>query len=586
MHEIAAGIVSGRDAEENDVSEHLVNDIELTDYAQELAFLSDLTEIMVTALDYTGPNVQNKDLDVGQQQKLVDVLKHHEKIMISSGNALPPPAYGMLYELLKGLFRAGLITFSNSPWASPIVIVLKKNVTAIMEYAIPLVDDLLTDMEAYLWFCSLDVTSGFWAIMMTQRARKISAFVCALGHFEWLRMPPSLKNAPMIYQRKIDNALWGFVQPKGGWLQFATAMHEAEEQTKDARTVATEDCNQLSEALPRARTKFEADRESSTVMDAVSLFVNSPTGDMFGNGESSRRSSGASGRTSWEADQSDWDDHVERLVFALNTSFDATRLEIPFYLIYGWDAQNTISAMLGPKPASVPERSAYEWRRMMQRDYSYAVAFAEDLRKKAKRHRSEIQTQKWRELSDRLKSGFTEGDSVWLYIPKVQTGLSRKLAHLWHGSFRIDEVHEDFRVKLKVEGTGYRVNPWVHISRLKPRALFPKRPIVEIDVEDDDDFDAALLPEDSWTPDAGNGEYEVEKILDLRWSKRTRTSKRSREYLVKWKGYDEPEWSSGTCEVPGNASWGQPSTSLIIQMLTLDVQMTELLDCNYDKILL
>jgi hypothetical protein len=34
----------------------------------------------------------------------------------------------------------------------------------------------------------------------------------------------------------------------------------------------------------------------------------------------------------------------------------------------------------------------------------------------------------------------------------------------------------------------------------------------------------------------------VEKILDVRWSKRTRTSRRLREYLVKWKGYDDPEW--------------------------------------------
>ncbi|OWY94938.1 hypothetical protein PHMEG_00035195 [Phytophthora megakarya] len=62
-------------------------------------------------------------------------------------------------------------------------------VTAIMEYSMPLVDDLLTELENYLWFCSLDAASGFWAIMMTMRARKISAFVCALGHFEWLRMP-------------------------------------------------------------------------------------------------------------------------------------------------------------------------------------------------------------------------------------------------------------------------------------------------------------------------------------------------------------------------------------------------------------
>jgi hypothetical protein len=30
-----------------------------------------------------------------------------------------------------------------------------------------------------------------------------------------------------------------------------------------------------------------------------------------------------------EADQTDWDDHAERLMFALNTSFDATRLDTP-----------------------------------------------------------------------------------------------------------------------------------------------------------------------------------------------------------------------------------------------------------------
>ncbi|GMF55399.1 unnamed protein product [Phytophthora fragariaefolia] len=37
------------------------------------------------------------------------------------------------------------------------------SVTAIMEYAMPLVDDLLTDMEKYLWYCSLDAASGFFA---------------------------------------------------------------------------------------------------------------------------------------------------------------------------------------------------------------------------------------------------------------------------------------------------------------------------------------------------------------------------------------------------------------------------------------
>ncbi|OWZ14400.1 LOW QUALITY PROTEIN: reverse transcriptase [Phytophthora megakarya] len=224
-----------------------------------------------------------------------------------------------------------------------------------------------------------------------------------------------------------------------------------------------------------------------------------------------------------QADQSDWDDHAERLMFALNTSFDATRLDTPFYLIHGWDPQSTLKAMLGPTPSSVPEKTAYEWRRKVQRDYSYAQACAEDLQNKARRHRSDLQTQNWNELSERLKSGFQKGDAVWLYIPKVQTGLSKK-------------------VKLKVDSTGYRVNPWVHISRLKPRALFHKRPIISVDEDEEDDFDAALLPEDSWEANIQKGEYEVEKILDLRWFKKTRTSKRRREYLTKWEGYNDPEW--------------------------------------------
>ncbi|OWZ10132.1 reverse transcriptase [Phytophthora megakarya] len=228
-----------------------------------------------------------------------------------------------------------------------------------------------------------------------------------------------------------------------------------------------------------------------------------------------------------EPDQTGWDDHAEKLMHAMHTSFDATRLDTPFYLLHGFDCRSTIAAMFGPKPTDVTERTAYEWRRKLQRDYSYTHACAEELQKKAKRIRSAVQTQKWKILSEHPKSGFEVGDSVWLYIPKVLPGLSRKSAHLWHGPFRIEQ------------GTGYRVEPWVHISRLKPRALFPKRPSLRIEVSEEDDFDAALLPEDSWGPDSVYQEYEVEVIVDLRWTKRTRNAKRIRAYLIKWKGYDE-----------------------------------------------
>ena len=53
----------------------------------------------------------------------------------------------------------------------------------------------------------------------------------------------------------------------------------------------------------------------------------------------------------------------------------------------------------------------------------------------------------------------------------------------------------------------------------------------------------ALLPQDSWSTIAG--EYEVEHILDVRWSKkRTRNGRSFKEYLVKWKNFtaDHNSW--------------------------------------------
>jgi hypothetical protein len=292
--------------------EHSATEIDLEDYAHELAFMPDMTDLKTTSLDYTGSNVVSEAHTPAEQARLVTMLQTHEDIMISSGNALPPPAYGVvcdidvedhlpikqrarrtplkhlkkLYELLKGFLKAGLIAFSNSPWASPIVIVLKKNgvdirlcidykmvnaITKLMEYAMPLVDDLLTELEHYLWFCSLDAASEFWAVMMTRRARGISAFVCALGHFEWLRMPFGLKNAPMIYQRLIDNALWGYVQPRGGWVTHAERVHLAESSTTTQREQSAERVTQLKHPPPNQSTKFEADHRAIAESDTMQI---------------------------------------------------------------------------------------------------------------------------------------------------------------------------------------------------------------------------------------------------------------------------------------------------------------------------
>ncbi|POM57508.1 LOW QUALITY PROTEIN: Reverse transcriptase [Phytophthora palmivora] len=122
-----------------------------------------------------------------------------------------------VYELLKKLLETGLIELSGSPWASPIMIVLKKNgvdvlttvcFTKLSNYPLPLIDDRLIGFERSMWFMSLDMAGGFWAIRMTERAKLISAFMCPFGHFQWVRMPFGLKNAPLVYQAVINNCLW------------------------------------------------------------------------------------------------------------------------------------------------------------------------------------------------------------------------------------------------------------------------------------------------------------------------------------------------------------------------------------------
>ncbi|OWY94174.1 hypothetical protein PHMEG_00036172, partial [Phytophthora megakarya] len=141
--------------------------------------------------------------------------------------ALARSSVMVVYELLKRLLETGLIEYSNSEWASAIVLVMKKNGTDVrlcidyrlvnqliklMNYPLPLIDELMSNFAATMWFMTLDMASGFWAVPMTARAQLISAFICPLGHFQWKRMPFGLKNAPLIYQQLLDNCLWGFVR--------------------------------------------------------------------------------------------------------------------------------------------------------------------------------------------------------------------------------------------------------------------------------------------------------------------------------------------------------------------------------------
>ena len=136
------------------------------------------------------------------------------------------------------------------------------------------------------------------------------------------------------------------------------------------------------------------------------------------------------------------------------------------------------------------------------------------------------------------------GSQVWLYLDRVKEGYAKKLAHMWHGPFRVAEMCGDHAVRLEISGTSYRLFPIVHLSKLKQLRAFPERPKEKLMVEEEDrfDFDEALLPEDSWEGDLEEGEFEVEQIVDVRSGRKTRYGRVHRQFLVKWKGYPDPSW--------------------------------------------
>ncbi|GMG17973.1 unnamed protein product [Phytophthora fragariaefolia] len=223
---------------------------QLRDQLTMLPELQDLSpECKIDEADVGEPGVSTSEMET----KLRKILKYHRKIFLGDGNAAPAPARGVVcdldvgivrpvaqrarqiaphllvkvYELLKKLLETGLIEHSESEWGSPIVIVLKKNGVDIRmcidyrvvnefiklsRYPLPLIDDLLIRFESAMWFMSLDMASGFWAVLMTERAKLVSVFICPFRHFQWIRMPFGLKNAPLIYQAVINNCLWGFVR--------------------------------------------------------------------------------------------------------------------------------------------------------------------------------------------------------------------------------------------------------------------------------------------------------------------------------------------------------------------------------------
>ncbi len=159
---------------------------------------------------------------------------------------------------VKELQEQNLIQPSDSAWASPIVLVGKKDgskrlcvdyrklneVTVKDAYPLPRIDDSLEALGGAKYFSTLDLAAGYWQVEMDDDARSKSAFVTTSGLYEWNVLPFGLCNAPSTFERLMDFVLAG--------LRWDTLLVYLDDVIVFGRTVS-ENIERLKEVLARFR---------------------------------------------------------------------------------------------------------------------------------------------------------------------------------------------------------------------------------------------------------------------------------------------------------------------------------------------
>ena len=163
------------------------------------------------------------DMDMGR----TNLVKHHVKLtdpipFKEAYRRIPPQMYDEVKAHIQEMLNLGATKPSNSPWASAIVLVRKKdgrlrfcidlrrlnNRTIKDAYSLPKIKSILDSLIGAQIFSTLDLKAGYWQVEIAEECKAYTAFTCGpLGFYECDTMPFGAINAPATFQRLMHDYL-------------------------------------------------------------------------------------------------------------------------------------------------------------------------------------------------------------------------------------------------------------------------------------------------------------------------------------------------------------------------------------------